>query len=111
MKKDCNCSPNGSATCGGDVKTPFGLSGNLSDYNPAIDQPLQAVEDDFGYGATSEFVPTGVVMGKMSDLLIALDWHIYATKTITLEEARQKIKWAAELMDKKFDLEYQRLPR
>lgn len=101
--------PNGSPTCGG--KTPFQLSGQLIDYNFAIDQSLQVVEDDFGYGATSEFVPTGVVMGKMADLLTALDWHLYATKTISMEHARQKIKWAAELMDKKFDLEYKRLPQ
>jgi len=109
MKKECNSSPNGSTTCGG--KTPFQVSGNMADYDPAIDESLEMVENDFGYDVTSEHVPTGMAMLKMATFLEALDWHLYSTQTITMEEARQKIKWAADLMDKKFDIEYKRLPR
>jgi hypothetical protein len=47
----------------------------------------------------------------MAVLLEALDWHLYSTNTITMEYAREKIKWAAKLMDKKFDIEYERLPQ
>ena len=108
--KGCSCSGNGSTICGG-RKTPFQITGNLEDYNEAIDRPLQEVEDDFGYDATSKFVPTGMAMLKFSTLLCALDWHLYSTGHVTEQEAREKIKWAADLMDKKFDIEYERLPQ
>lgn len=93
------------------VITPFQRSGNMDDYNPALDQTLQEVIDIFESDATSAFVPTGIAILRFSELLEALDWNLYATKTITLEDAREKIRKAANLMDKKFDIEYKRLPR
>jgi hypothetical protein len=92
-------------------KTTYQMTQNMADYDPAIDQPLEHVIEDFGYDATSCHVPTGMAMLKFAALLEALDWHAYSTGKITLEEARAKIKWAADLMDKKFDIEYRRLPQ
>lgn len=93
------------------TKTPYQVSGNLEDFREAIDFPLQHVEDSFAYDATSKFVPLGMAMIKFSLLLEALDWHLYHSGEVTETQAREKIKWAADLMDKKFDIEYERLPR
>lgn len=112
MKKECNCSPNTSETCGGNkVVTPFTLSGDIKDWSPAVDQALDVVIADFQCDATSEFVPTGMAMLKFATLLEALDFHAYHTGQVTLEQSRETIKWAAELMDKKFEIEYKRLPQ
>lgn len=116
MTKECNSSPNGSAICGGKSlkrsgTTPFQISGNLKDWDEALDQPLKDIEMEFEYDSTSEHVPTGVAMLRFATLLQALDWHMYSTGDITSEYAREKIKWASELMDKKFDIEYKRLPQ
>lgn len=83
----------------------------MDDWHPALDQTLDEVINDFGYDATSCHVPTGMAMLKMATLLEALDWHLYAKGDITMEYAREQIKWAADLMDKKFDIEYKRLPQ
>jgi hypothetical protein len=87
------------------------MTQNMQDYNPAIDSPLEHVVDSFGYDATSPFVPHGMALLKFAMLLEALDWHWYHTGQVTEAEVREKVKWAAELMDKKFDITYQRLPQ
>jgi len=83
----------------------------LIDWNPAVDQSLDDVEDDFRHATSMEYVPVGVAILKFATLLEALDWHVYATRKITLEDARGTIKWAAELMDEKFDLDFKKLPQ
>jgi hypothetical protein len=93
------------------VRTPYQMSQNMQDYDPAIDAPLEHVIDDFGYDATSCHVPTGMAMLKFATLLEALDWHWCNTKTIDEVFVREKIKWASDLMDKKFDIPYERLPQ
>lgn len=105
--------PSGSPTCGGkrQVRTPYQMTQNIQDYNPAIDQPLEYVIEDFGYDVTSSHVPTGMAMLKFAMLLEALDWHWYSTKSVDGKFVREKINWASELMDKKFEMEYERLPQ
>ena len=92
-------------------KTVYQMTQNMQDFDPAVDTSLEHVIEDFGYDATSKFVPLGMAMLKMATLLEALDWHLYHTGQINEAQAREKIKWAADLMDKKFDIEYQRLPQ
>lgn len=94
-----------------EVKTVYQMTQNMQDYNPAVDAPLQHVIDDFAYDATSAFVPHGMALLKFAVLLEALDWHWYHTGQVSEEEVRAKVKWAADLMDKKFDITYQRLPQ
>lgn len=111
-KKECKPSPRCSDTCGGkEIGTPSGLAGNIADWHPALDQTLDEVLNDFAYDAESSHVPTGLAILKMATLMEALDWHLYAVGDITMGYAREQIKWAAELMDKKFDIEYERLPQ
>ena len=93
------------------AKTPYEMSGDINDWHPALDQTLDEILYEFEGDATCSHVPTGLVMLKFANLLEALDWHIHATKTITMEYAREQIQWAAELMDKKFDIPYERLPQ
>ncbi len=94
-----------------DIKTAYSISGNIADFNPAIDDPFEHVVDNFGYDVTSNHVPLGMAILKMATLLEAIDWHLYATGILSEKEAREKIKWAADLMDKKFDITYERLPQ
>jgi len=94
-----------------EITTPFILSGDMKDWNPAIDQTFDVVLASFEYDVTSEYVPLGVAMLKFAELLEALDWHLYVTGKITVFDAREKIKWASGLMDKKFDIDYKKLPR
>ena len=94
-----------------EAKTRYQTTKDINDFNPAVDASLEHVIEDFGYDATSKFVPLGMAMIKMAYLLEALDWHLYHTGQVTETQAREKIKWAADLMDKKFDIKYQRLPQ
>lgn len=93
------------------VLTRFQRTQNIQDYDEAVDQDLDVLLMDFEYGATHTCVPTGVTMNKMGVLLQALDWHLYVIQDITEDYVREKIKWAAALMDKKFELPYERLPQ
>lgn len=92
-------------------KTVYQITQNMQDFNPAVDTSLEHVIEDFRYDATSKFVPIGMAILKMATLLEALDWHLHYTGQVNESQSREKIKWAAELLDKKFDLEYQRLPQ
>lgn len=112
MNKECKPSPSGLGTCGGkEVETPYQLSKNIDDWHPALDRTLDEVLFDFKYSATECHVPTGIAMLKLATLLESLDWHLCSLRDISKNYAREQIKWASELMDKKFDLEYERLPR
>lgn len=109
MKPECNSLSNGSETSGG--KTPFQRSGNLEDFNEAIDQPFEVVVSEFAADASLNEVPLGMAILRFATLLEAIDHHLYYTGEMTLAEARERIRWAANLMDKKFDLDYRKLPQ
>ena len=95
----------------GCMKTLYQKTHRMKDFSHAADQPFERVCDVFAAEASSTHVPTGMAMLKMAILLEAIDYHVYITKELTLDEAREKIRWAAKLMDEKFDLEYKRLPQ
>lgn len=96
---------------GGEPMTPYKRSGKLKDYNPAIDEPLAMVKLEFSSDASSRYVPIGMTMLKFACLLEALDWHLYATHEITLDDARKIIRWASQKMDQRFDIDYTPLPQ
>lgn len=94
-----------------DIKTAYQISGNFDHYSEGIDTPLEDLLAEFEYDCTSQHVPLGIAMLRFGSILEALDWHLYATQKVSYETAREKIKWAADLMDKKFDVKYEKLPR
>ena len=93
-------------------KTPFELSGDIKDLNEVWDQSFEVIKADFEADATLPTVPLGMALIKFSTLLLKLDALLYwQSPMISEEDARKTIKWASELMDKKFDIQYQQLPQ
>jgi hypothetical protein len=80
-------------------------------FDDALDLPLEVTIAAFEADATSECVPLGMALIRFSMLLSALDYNLYHTGEVSMEEARIRVKWASELMDKKFDIPYERLPQ
>lgn len=81
-----------------------------TDYDPSFDETLDYNIELFSCDVHSNHVPLGVALGKMANLLNALDWHL-GLGNISRGYARDMVQWAAEEMDKRFDMDYERLPR
>ena len=79
-------------------------------YEPAYDETLDYVIEAFSCDVHSNHVPLGCALTKMANLMSALDWHM-ELGNISRGYARDMVQWAAEEMDKRFDMVYERLPR
>ena len=80
-------------------------------FDEVIGFPLEDHQANFEADAILSTVPLGMAICRFSTLLLAIDYHLYHTGKLTMEEAREMIREASVKMDRKFDIPYERLPQ
>ena len=81
------------------------------DFNEITDMPLSWHRDNFDADCSLSSVPLGMAICRFSDLLLAIDHHLYHTGEVNEQQAREMIRDAAVKMDGKFDIPYEQLPQ
>ena len=81
------------------------------DFDEITELPLEWHQENFDADATLPTVPLGMAICRFSNLLLAIDYHLYHTGEINEEQARERIREAAKKMDAKFDIPYEKLPQ
>lgn len=81
------------------------------EFDEVTDLPLENHQMYFEADASQKEVPLGMAICRFSNLLLAIDHHLYHTGKLTEEQARDMIRDAAAKMDRKFDIPYQKLPQ